>query len=91
MLKNLYNLFPPLVHFPGDLLPRVQTARLHQKSAALVAEIESNIFGNVLGGLENKLETPNKLDYDDMDDCGADCVVCMCKFLDNKQLILINK
>ena len=30
-------------------------------------------------GLENKVETPNKLD-DDMDDCGADCVVCMCKY-----------
>ena len=54
MLKNLYNLFPPLVHFPGDLLPRVQTARLHQKIAALVAGIESNIFGNVFGGLEKK-------------------------------------
>ena len=52
MMKNLYNLFPPLVHFPGDLLPRVQPARLHQKSAALVAEIESNIFGNVFEGLE---------------------------------------
>merc|ERR1712223_832870 len=32
-------------------------------------------------GLENKVETPNKLD-DDMDDCGADCVVCMCDLRD---------
>jgi len=32
-------------------------------------------------GLENKMETPNKLD-DDMDDCGADCVVCMCDLRD---------